>query len=341
MNVWINDTLYTPGSSSGEGLPAGVLEFLREWFSDEEYVTGHTSGSTGTPRPVALLKRDMLASAALSNDYFGITAHSTLLLCLSPAYIAGKMMIVRAALAGANLLAIDPAGDPLAALDRPVDLAAMVPLQVETVLSAPGGEGRLERVRQLLVGGAALSSALEGRLRGVATACHASYGMTETVSHVALRRVNGPGASPLYAALGEIRFDVDGRGCLVVHAPHLHQRRFVTNDLARLVSPMRFEWLGRVDHVINSGGIKLSPEVIEARIAPLLSRRFFMAAEPDERLGERVVLVIEDHPWDEDEREALAGRLVRVLSRHERPRAFRFLPRFRETSSGKILRVYP
>ncbi|MDR1274157.1 MAG: AMP-binding protein [Odoribacteraceae bacterium] len=320
----------------GTAIHDEVEAFLAEWTDDREHVTGHTSGSTGPARRVDLPKRDMLASAALTNDFFGITSRSTLLLCLSPAYIAGKMMIVRARLAGARLVAVEPGGDPLAALDGPVDLAAMVPLQVAKGLSRPGGWSLL---RQVIIGGAALDPALEGRLREVPTACYASYGMTETASHVALRRVNGPLASPLYVALGETRFATDDRGCLVIDAPHLQQRRVVTNDLVRLVDPARFEWLGRVDHVINSGGVKLSPEVIEARLAPLLSRRFFITAEPDPRLGERVLLVVEGPPWREDERARLVERFSGVLSPRERPRAIRFLPAFCETPSGKLLRT--
>ncbi|MDR0765940.1 MAG: AMP-binding protein, partial [Odoribacteraceae bacterium] len=220
----------------GFPVPAGVIAFLDEWFGDGESVPACTSGSTGAPRRVDLLKDDMLASAALSNAYFGVTSRSTLLLCLSPGYIAGKMMIVRAILAGARLLAVEPSRDPLAVLpgEERVDLAAMVPLQVEATLAREDGTGRLARVRQLLVGGAALSPSLEGRLGGLPVECHASYGMTETASHVALRRVNGPRASRLYATLGNTRLALDDRGCLVIRAPHLRLGIFITNDLARL-----------------------------------------------------------------------------------------------------------
>jgi O-succinylbenzoic acid--CoA ligase len=217
-----------------------------------------------------------------------------------------------------------------------IDLAAVVPMQLEAMLARPE---RLACVRQLIIGGAPLSPTLEERLQGVATACYATYGMTETVSHVALRRVNGPLASPYYTALGETHFEMDGRGCLVVHAPHLRQGCFVTNDLVRLLDGTRFEWLGRADHVINSGGVKISPERLEARLAPLISRRFFVAAEPDERLGQRVVLVVEGEPWGEEERARFTAHAARLLDPYERPRSLRFLPVFRETSSGKVLRV--
>lgn len=323
-----------------ESLTTGTLAFLREWFDNRPSVTGHTSGTTGPPRPCRLLKSDMRASAALSNARFGITGRSTLHLCLSPAYIAGKMMIVRALIARANLLACPPSGDPLLTLDRPVDLSAMVPFQVETILARPGGAGSLSRVRQLLVGGAPLSPSLESRLQEIDVACHASYGMTETVSHVALRPVNGPSPSPWYEALGDTRFAVDTRGCLLVDAPHLRQRYFTTNDLVRLRDDRSFEYLGRLDNVINSGGIKHLPETIERQIAPLLpDTRFFIAGEPHPLLGQQLVLVIEDSPWDDAVVEALADRLSRLLPPRACPRSFRFLENFRETPSGKLSRA--
>ncbi|MDR1415315.1 MAG: AMP-binding protein [Odoribacteraceae bacterium] len=311
--------------------------FLAEWENDEDFVAGHTSGTTGAPRPIRLLKADMLASATLTNSFFGITSSSALLLCLSPDHIAGKMMIVRAAAAGAKLVTITPGSDPLATLDEPVDLAALVPLQLENSLRRPD---KLSLVRQLLIGGAPLSPALEQRARAMSTPCFASYGMTETLSHVALRRVNETLASPLYTAIGDTRFSADSRGCLLVDAPHLRQRHFVTNDLVRLVDPSRFQWLGRVDNIINSGGIKLSPESLEATIAPLFTSRFFITAEDDPRLGQRLILLIEAPPWPPEEIALLRTRIALLLPPRERPRSVGFLPSFPETPSGKLIRTF-
>ena len=317
--------------------------FLHEWFDDSDHVIAHTSGSTGAPRSIKLLKSDMLASAALTNDYFGITGHSALLLCLSPDYIAGKMMIVRAIQAGATLVVVEPTRDPLPAIPSrlKIDLASMVPMQVAATLANPHSASLLSRVRHLLIGGASLSPCLEESLKEFPVECHASYGMTESVSHVALRRVNGPNASPLYAAIGNVSFDVDDRGCLVIHTPHLSARSFVTNDLARVITPTSFQFLGRYDNIINSGGLKISPESLERLISPHLSRRFFVAGIPDPLLGERAVLVIEDAPWSSVECAELLSRLSPLLPPRTCPRSIIFLSNLLETPSGKILRRLP
>ncbi|MCH5327614.1 MAG: AMP-binding protein [Coprobacter sp.] len=313
-----------------------VAAFLREWFSPGDTVSARTSGSTGAPQQLDLRKSDMRASARLTNSFFGITAGSTLLLCLSPGYIAGKMMIVRALEAGAGLVTVAPTSSPLASVGEPFDFAAMVPLQVQQTLDDPETAARLCRITSLIVGGAAVSPALESRLAALPVQAYATYGMTETVSHIALRRIGGTERE--YTALGGVRFTLDGRGCLVIDAPHLSGRRWVTNDMVRLAGATRFEWLGRYDNVINSGGVKLFPERIEEALSSLIPARFFVTSRPDERLGERLVLVIEGETWSVERLSALRSRMEAVLSRYERPREMLFLPRFRETWSGKVIR---
>lgn len=312
--------------------------FLQEWFDDKPYVTGHTSGSTGAPKEVRLLKTDMLASARVTNDFFGITATSKLLLCLSPTYIAGKMMIVRALLADARLICVKPSASPLAETSEPIDLAAMVPMQVEETLKSAVTIARLQHVKQLLIGGAPVAPTLKEALLSVRTACFATYGMTETVSHIALKRLNGTEADALYFALGEVTFETDERDCLLIHTPHLHQRQFITNDIVRLADATHFEWIGRYDHVINSGGVKLSPESIEERLAPLISGRFFITSQPDERLGEKVILLIEGTAWSDEKSDALRRAMAHILTKYELPKDILFREKFRETTSGKLLR---
>lgn len=321
-----------------EGQEEAVINFLKEWYNNEDYVTGHTSGSTGTPKELHLSKKDMIASAELTNRFFHIGTGSTLLLCLSPSYIAGKMMIVRAILAGANLHTVSPSSSPLATLDMPFDLAAMVPMQVETTLKSPLATQHFTRLRQVLIGGAAISPKLEKQLQSLPTNCYATYGMTETVSHVALRPINGPRQTSFYVALGDIHFSQDKRGCLIIHAPHLHEQQFITNDLVVLHSQTRFEWLGRVDNVINSGGIKLFPENIEHRLAPLISRRFFITSIPDALLGQMAVIVIEDTPWSANSQKELLNEARKHLSPYEIPKRIYFMEHFQETYSGKIIR---
>lgn len=334
----LNDKYYPDVNEiSGSIDNPDVVSFLNEWLDSREYVIGRTSGSTGTPKEIRLLKSDMEASARLTNEFFGINNHSVLLLCLSPDYIAGKMMIVRALLAGANLLVVKPSSSPLKETDRPIDFAAMVPMQVQESLADPVTRDKISCIKQLIIGGAAVSPALESALSGFPVRCFSTYGMTETVSHIALRELNT--AYPGYTALGDVSFSQDDRECLCIHAPHLSNTDFVTNDIVRLSGETRFEWLGRFDNVINSGGVKLFPEEIEKKISGLLSgKRYYVTAVPDERLGQKAVLVIEDKSWSEDRIAFLKKTLKSVLSVYQVPKEVRFIPYFRETYSGKIIR---
>lgn len=338
INIRLNGIKYTTLHSLETIPDQEIKTFLQAWYNDLDHVIGHTSGSTGTPKEIRLLKQDMLASAHLTNQYFNIGPTSRLLLCLSPSYIAGKMMIVRAMLSGADLVCVPPSSSPLKEVKQDLDFAAFVPLQVETLLAGPRTTDQLSRVKQIIIGGAVVSPPLERQLQNLPTACYATYGMTETVSHVALRAINGREKSPYYFALGNVRFETDERDCLVIHAPHLQQNTFVTNDIVQLSDSTHFQWLGRLDNVINSGGIKLFPEKIEAKIAPFLTCRFFITREDDSRLGQKAVLVMEGKPWNETERAHLMQQLRQHLLSHEIPKSIYFQEHFKETYSGKITR---
>lgn len=317
-----------------------VVDFLDEWYNDLEYVNGKTSGSTGTPKTIRLLKSDMLASASLTNRFFQIDQSSRLLLCLSPTYIAGKMMIVRAIAAGAELYTVQPSANPLLHINGHFDLAAMVPMQVDTILSHPVSFSRFKAIRQVLVGGAPVSPSLEERLQQIESVCFATYGMTETVSHVALRALNGPQHADTYFALGQIHFSRDERECLVIHTPHLHEKHFITNDIVSVKDATHFQWHGRIDNVINSGGVKLFPEWIESQLSTLLSQRFFITSQPDERLGQKAILVIEAPPLSPDKENELMGQIRTKLPAYSIPKAIHYLEHFQETYSGKIIRKY-
>ncbi len=316
-----------------------VADFLDEWYSSADFVWGHTSGSTGAPKPIKLLKHDMEESARLTVDYFGLAAGTTMLLCLSPDYIAGKMMIVRALLSGADLLVVSPSSRPLASVDERVDFAAMVPAQVVESLRDDAQRGRLARVGALIVGGAPLPPVAEERLSDLPVRSYATYGMTETVSHVALRRIGDP--TMTYRALGQITFSADNRDCLVIHTPHFAVKELVTNDVVELIDKYSFRWIGRYDHVINSGGVKVFPERIEQQIASLFTRRFFVAACADEKWGECVALAIEGDPLSATDEAALLARIRERVGRYEVPRRLFYLPTFAETSSGKVIRWLP
>lgn len=336
-DIRLNNVHYTarPAQEDKE-----VVDFLDEWYNDLEYVNGKTSGSTGPPKTIRLLKSDMLASASLTNRFFQIDQSSRLLLCLSPTYIAGKMMIVRAIAAGAELYTVQPSANPLLHINGHFDLAAMVPMQVDTILSHPVSFSRFKAIRQVLVGGAPVSPSLEERLQQIESVCFATYGMTETVSHVALRALNGPQHADTYFALGQIHFSRDERECLVIHTPHLHEKHFITNDIVSVKDATHFQWHGRIDHVINSGGVKLFPEWIESQLSTLLSQRFFITSQPDERLGQKAILVIEAPPLSPDKENELMGQIRTKLPAYSIPKAIHYLEHFQETYSGKIIRKY-
>ena len=215
----------------------------------------------------------------------------------------------------------------------------MVPAQVVESLRDDAQRARLARVGALIIGGAPLPPVAEERLSGLPVRSYATYGMTETVSHVALRRIGDPTMN--YRALGQITFSVDTRDCLVIHTPHFAVKELVTNDVVELIDEHSFRWIGRYDHVINSGGVKVFPERIEQQIAPLFTRRFFIAACADEKWGECVALAIEGDPLSETDEVALLARIRERVGRYEVPRRLFYLPAFAETSSGKVIRRLP
>lgn len=306
-----------------------ALAFMEEWRSPLPYITAHTSGSTGTPKEIRLPKGDMRVSACATNLRFGINTSSTLHLPLSPDYIAGKMMLVRAAEAGCRIVVEKPSNHPLPEdYGFDIDLMAVVPSQCDALMKNDAAHRRL---RNLIVGGAPLSPAVEERLTGMPWRSYATYGMTETCSHVALRELG----QATYTAMPGITFASDRRGCLVIEAPAYSFGSLITNDVVRIINPDNFIWKGRFDNVINSGGIKLHPEELEALLAPHISSPFYLDGVPDEKWGTALRLTVEAPAPAEAELEALCRR---VLPRHAAPKVIRILPSIPRTNSGKIIR---
>jgi len=308
-----------------------ALKFLRQWEDDSLIIHAHTSGSTGIPKDIQLLKSDMKLSAEATCRFFNINSKSVLYLPLSPDYIAGKMMIVRAAVAGAKLIVETPSSTPRLSIpeNTELDLAAIVPSQLPAVLESPQ---RLQ-IRNLIIGGAPLSEKMEARLlcSGIRNS-FVTYGMTETCSHVALRHVG----LDSYEALPGFDFATDSRGCLIISSEDMSFNKITTNDLVALNSTKSFRWLGRFDNVINSGGIKVFPEQIEQRIAHYIpDRDFFIASRASEKWGDEVVLVIEG----EKEIPGLEENLKETLKPAERPKEIFYQNQFERTSSGKIKRI--
>lgn len=317
-----------------EGLAA---EFVAEWLSPRPAVAARTSGSTGAPKEVLLPKSDMLRSARATCRRFAIGAEAVLHLPLSTSYIAGKMMVVRAMVSGATLVVERPSNRPLsgplpAGVER-IDLTAVVPSQVDGLLASP----HARRVSNVIVGGGALPEAVERRLAAAPMHAWATYGMTETSSHVALRDVSA--GAPTYRALPGITFAADSRGCLVVAAEGYSFGRIATNDVVELLSPSEFRWLGRYDNVVNSGGIKLFPEEMERRLQGLMPCPYYIAGRPSERWGQEAVLVVQGATAAELRQvEAL---IARTFDRRSAPKAIINVERFTYAANGKIKRIIP
>lgn len=278
-----------------------LKEFLSEWNNDASTVLVHTSGSTGKPKPMRVEKARMMNSARITCNFLGLKADDTVLLCMPLDYIAGKMVVVRSLERGMRLINEKPCGHPLsrqalidAAGELPhIDFAAMVPMQVYNSLQVPDERERLMEIGDLIIGGGAIDEEMEQALSAFPNRVWSTYGMTETLSHIALRRLNGTEASPWYTPFESVSISLNSDGCLVIDAPLVHDGVLVTNDRAE-ISHNRFRILGRKDNVIDSGGIKIQTEEVESKLKQVLTQPFVITKLPDKRFGEAVVLLTED-----------------------------------------------
>ena len=311
-------------------------EFLSEWNNDSPFVHVHTSGSTGVPKPMLAEKRRMLASARITNDFLGLHEGDTALLCMSLDYIAGKMMVVRSMERGLKLLTVEPSGHPLnhcqsAIDDCKIDFAAMVPMQVYNTLQVPEERERLMGIRHLIIGGGAIDDALGAELKNFPNAVWSTYGMTETLSHIALRRLSGPEASDWYTPFPSVQVSLSDEGCLVIDAPEVCPECLVTNDIAE-ISTQGFRILGRKDNVICSGGIKIQIEEVERHLRPFLRAPYLISKRPDPKFGEVAVLLTEDSV---DEARQVCER---VLPKYHLPRHYLHVDHLPLTETGKPAR---
>ena len=278
-------------------------------------------------------KRRMEASAHITCRFLGLHEGETALLCLPLDYIAGKMMVVRAQTCQLHLISITPDGHPMATDCGPVDFAAMVPLQVWNSLQDPLQASRIRAIRHLIIGGGAVDANLAAALADFPNAVWSTYGMTETLSHIALRRLNGPERSDWYSPLEGVSVSVNADGCLVINAPAVHEEPLVTNDLAE-IDGNRFRILGRKDNVICSGGIKIQIEEVEALLRPHLSMPFMITKIPDTRLGQQMVLLTEDA-----DRRKIEAVCRQVLPRYWQPRQVIYTEKLPLTETGKPARA--
>lgn len=315
-----------------------LFAFIAEWLNDSSTVHVRTSGTTGPPKKISVSKDRMLKSARLTIRQLQLQPGSAALLCLSCEHIAGKMMAVRAFAGGLNLLTVEPSSNPLKSIPtgQSIGFAAFVPMQVQEIMDNKKTAKKFEKIKSVLIGGSPISDALKSHMKKMRNTVYETFGMTETISHIALKKLSD--GNEHFTALDGITVTADLRGCLVINAPDISGKPIVTNDIVALKDERNFTWLGRFDNVINSGGIKLIPELLEEKIKGVVTGRYFFKGMPDKKLGEKLILFIEGNEFRLNDLRHLKKELRRILGKYETPKDIIFLPEFKITSSGKIKR---
>lgn len=320
------------------GWERAIFYFISEWLGEANYVLVKTSGSTGNPKNIQIEKDRMIASAKATNAFFCLDKNKKALLCLPADFIAGKMMLVRAFVGGFDLDFVEPKSDALININTDYDFTAVVPMQLESVLKLENAQV-INRVKKIIVGGAAVRQDLIQSLEQVETEVWASYGMTETVTHIALQGLSGKHKTDYFQGLPNVEFELDDRSCLRINAPDVSRDTIQTNDRVELFNAFQFRFLGRVDFVINSGGIKLSPEILEQKLEIYIKSDFAFSSKTDKLLGEKLVLLIEGETYSEERLRKLNDLLKTVLDRFERPKEILFIQELPKTSNGKLDRI--
>jgi len=320
-----------------------TFSFIKNWLEGAESFELLTSGSTGTSKEIKLTRNQLQQSAQRTGVALPLTQHDTALVCLDTKYIAGKMMLVRALEGNMKVMAVDPVANPLLKLTPQTlpSFAAFVPLQLQEILYHSESLQKLNQFKTILIGGARVDVSLENEIKKLSCSVYSTYGMTETVSHIALQKLNGDDATDYFTSLPGIGIAKDERGCLVIQVPEFTEK-ITTNDLVEIVTPNAFRWLGRFDNVINSGGFKITPERIEKLIENIfqklaVKRSYFIGAIHDKRLGEQLFLAIEGFPVSVEKKIMVA--LKQDLHPYEVPKKVYYIREFIRTETGKINRL--
>jgi O-succinylbenzoic acid--CoA ligase len=302
--------------------------FKDNWFSEDPIIKVQTSGSTGDPKTISLSKEHMKSSALATLSYLKINPGSKALLCLPISKIGGIMMFVRAVVADLDLWVISPSSSPLEHVEAKecFDFCAMVPLQISNSLND------LDRAGKIIAGGGPLSLELIEQIKATKSTLWHSYGMTETISHIALRQIS-PKLSPSFEILRGVYLEVNKQNCLKIDAPNIGVKNLQTNDIVELISERRFLWKGRLDNVVLSGGLKFYPEDLEQKIN--LEQNFILAGVDNAILGQQLILIVESKTMLS---ESNLEKCLKNLARLEKPKEVRYLDCFVYTPNGKIKR---
>jgi O-succinylbenzoic acid--CoA ligase len=310
----------------GQQYEKNIGNFLLEWLDDKAYLEVKTSGSTGAPKRIHLSKQAMVNSSIATGNYLKLEPGNTALHCLPTHFIAGKMMLVRAMILGLEIDLVAPTSQPVFDYDKVYHFVALLPMQLKATHTS------LHNVRHIIVGGATVSTHLIDLIQSLKAKVYATFGMTETATHIALKPLNNKLKEPYFTVLPDVSISQDERGCLVIDAPKICNEKIVTNDIVKLHSKTEFEWLGRYDNVINSGGIKFFPEQIEEKLRRTIEGQFFIASKADAVLGEKLILVLESDATVFD------TVVFNGLEKYEEPKEVCHISKFKMTPTGKIRR---
>ena len=308
-----------------------VNQFLYHWFDEKDYIISKTSGSTGKPKELKLKKEYLRASARMTGDYFQFKETDNLLLSLPIFGIGGKMIIIRAIEFNCNLIVVSHQYNPLKDLkNREIKIISLVPYQVNKIIEED--KDAFSNVQNVLIGGAPVGIKLINKLKFLNTAFFETFGMTETYSHIALKNLK---ENTYFQLLNNITINTQN-DCLKINAPHIGIQNLLTNDLINKIDESHFEWIGRKDFIINSGGVKLQPELIENKLEEIITTSYFISKEKDDNFGEIVVLIVEGLTIEE---QTIRKILLNKLLSYEMPKKIYFLKEFEYTNTHKINRL--
>jgi o-succinylbenzoate---CoA ligase len=340
-NSYTFDQIRTGNWSEEDSYILDVLKFCQNWLLGQSSFSLQTSGSTGIPKSIHVDRKQMEISAAATSKFFHLANNPLLLGCLNTAMIAGKMMLVRAMEWDADLILTKPKENPLVDnwVDGNFDFVAMVPMQVEACMSQNSTLQKLKKIKTLIIGGAPSPISLLEKLTKERIPAFQTYGMTETVSHIALAKIDGPDL--VYGTLPGVTIGADLENKLWIEAPMAKEVRLQTNDLVEIMDQNHFIWVGRSDFTINSGGIKIQPEILEHQIAPAVEKhlgkvQYFLFGKEDLKLGQKLILAIESKPTDNQTVQNLLGSISDIIHKYQIPKEIIFVREFVKTPSGKI-----
>jgi len=352
-SIWINNIKYNLQNFSNNkeeinnlnAFERKVISFILDWKQGKSRFNFQTSGTTGQLKSLTLSRNQMIVSARMTMEYLAIHEGGTLLLCLEPKYIAGAMMLVRAIICNCDLHAFSPSSNPIDKLSDTthISMAAFVPMQINEMLSIPDSAYKLKKIEHILIGGAPLTDKTLNKIQSFDCNMYLTFGMTETVSHFAIRKLNGIDRSEYFNVLKGIDISTDDRGCLTVAGPITNNRTIITNDLVEIIEYNKFRWMGRIDHIINSGGIKINIDLLESKIRDIfisveISNDFYLEGVEDSRLGKKLIMIFEIGKSDKSMLRKIK-LLFSQLSKYEKPKDIRIIEKFFLTKTGKIDRI--